>query len=43
MTLFTPTIREIGGRTPQALWGLSQSERSMKGEAAAAALSSSVT
>lgn len=24
MTLFTPTIRDIGGRPPQALWGLAQ-------------------
>ena len=36
MTLFTPTMRDIGGRPPQALWGLAQLQRSMKGERAAA-------
>ena len=31
MTLSTPKIRDIGGRPPQALWGLAQSWRSMRG------------
>ena len=38
MTLSTPKIRDIGGRPPQALWGLAQSWRSTKGERAAGAV-----